>query len=398
MRPIDTKKTKHPGVKKVGSDTYLVRVKVNDPRTGRPRQAERLVNGSLPEAVAARMALRSELLSEATQAASRTRLSDYAFSWLNGKKNSLKFSTLERYGTALALHIVPVLGDLYMDAIVPADVSRWRDAQRDAPRTVNGRLRVLKTMFRDAVADLDLLRDPTARIKALAEPPSYDDKDPNLVSPEEVHAVVLASREICPTHYPVIATLAFTGMRIGEALALRWSDIDRDAGLIRIQSAQYRQIVGTTKTGKIRTVPLLPEHAAILDEHRRTLLRTQAPGARGEWVFPSETGRPRFSSTLRKPLAKAVAAAKLSDRLTPHGFRRSFNDALRRHTTSTVQRALTGHSTVQMSEHYSHVGIGEKRTAVASVFALPVRTSSSTVGADSGADDADPSKLESRSA
>lgn len=370
MRPTDTKKTKHPGVKKVGSDTYLVRVKVIDPRTGRPRQAERLVNGSLPEAVAARVALRSELLSEATQATSRTRLSDYAFSWLSGKKNSLKFSALERYATALANHIVPALGDFYMDAIAPADVSRWRDSQDAAPRTVNSRLRILKTMFKDAVADLDLPRDPTARIKALSEPPAYTDDDPNLASPEDVHAVVLAAREVCPNHYPVIATIAFTGMRIGEALALRWSDIERDAGLIRIQSAQYRQIVGTTKTGKVRTVPLLPEHAAILDEHRRTLLRTQARGADGEWVFPSETGRPRFSSTLRKPLAKAVAAAGLTDRLTPHGFRRSFNDALRRHTTGTVQRALTGHSTVQMAEHYSYVGIDEKRTAVAKVFTL----------------------------
>jgi hypothetical protein len=78
----------------------------------------------------------------------------------------------------------------------------------------------------------------------------------------------------------------------------------------------------------------------------------------------------------------------------PHGLRRTFNDQLRRAGVDPVTaKSLTGHVTESMREHYSTVGLDEKRAAVASVHRLlprPHRTSADS-GAD-GAPGADPAK------
>jgi hypothetical protein len=79
---------------------------------------------------------------------------------MRGKIPTLKPSTRDKYAVTLDQHILPALGDYYVDAITPDDVLRWRDAQRGKARTVNSRLRVLRTLLRDAQAQLGLPRDP----------------------------------------------------------------------------------------------------------------------------------------------------------------------------------------------------------------------------------------------
>ncbi len=71
---------------------------------------------------------------------------------MRGKIPTLKPSTRDKYAVMLDQHILPALGDYYVDAITPQDVLRWRDAQRGKARTVNSRLRVLRTLLRDAQA------------------------------------------------------------------------------------------------------------------------------------------------------------------------------------------------------------------------------------------------------
>jgi integrase len=122
---------------------------------------------------------------------------------------------------------------------------------------------------------------------------------------------------------------------------------------------------------------------------RAPVLRcTVSPKAR---AFDRELGRAveidGASTTLRKPLQQACKAAGIDRRFTPHGFRRTFNNLLRQVTTTTVQKALTGHATDRMAEHYSHVAAAEKKAAAGAVVSM-VRTA----GADRGADPSDGSK------
>jgi integrase len=247
----------------------------------------------------------------------------------------------------------------------PRDVRKPADDYH--PNTVNGWLRILRTFFADTVVELDLPRNPTARVKTLTAPRVDDDY--NCLTREELMKLLAAAAVACPQHYVLIRTLAETGMRISECTALRWDDLDEAHMQIRVQRAHWRGHVGTTKTNSKRTVPITDELTKLLIAHRHTLLADQVPGFAEGWVFPSETGTLRVPSSLQKPLAAALKAAAITKHFTLHGFRHTFNNLLRQATTGEVVRSMTGHVTQRMTEHYSHIEAHEKRAAIVRALA-----------------------------
>lgn len=365
-----SKPTRYPGVQRIADGMFRVRFEARDPRTGKIREIDRIVNVATPADAAARRQEIRRAFKRGEPERLRVRVGDFARSWLRTKLPALKPSTAHRYVDTLEGHILPELGDLYVDAVAPADVIAWRDRQRGAPSTINGRLRLLRTLFADARVQLGLPRDPTERIPALREDVAGDDDDTNTLTADELRLLLEAARTLTPKWYPLIATMAMTGMRFGEATALRWEDVDEAGGVIRIRRAQWHRRVGTPKTGTARTVPLLRALAAILAQHRRDLLESQAPGLAAGWIFPGATGELLYGSALTKPLAKVLAAAKITRRFTPHGLRRTFNNLVRQVTSGQVVRAITGHVTEAMTEHYSHVGAAEKFAAASLALRL----------------------------
>jgi integrase len=123
----------------------------------------------------------------------------------------------------------------------------------------------------------------------------WDDDNPNILSAEELGRVLAWVKKESPQHYALIVLLAFTGVRIGEASALKWDDMDEEKGLIRIRRAQWRGKVSTTKTGKTRSVPLVPELAVVLREHRECLVERQAKGWKKDGCF-----HPRLVGFIRR--------------------------------------------------------------------------------------------------
>jgi integrase len=117
--------------------------------------------------------------------------------------------------------------------------------------------------------------------------------------------------------------LAFTGMRVGEATALQWNDIDEAAATIRVRRSIDRH-VDTTKTGTKRTAPLLPTLEAIVRDHRRSCDADGLPTEGDAWLFPSRVehhrGKPMHKKALRKPLLAALEAAGLTERSPLMGF------------------------------------------------------------------------------
>lgn len=361
-------RTRYPGVHRLPDGRFRVRIKARDPKTGKEKETKKVL-AAATAAEAARM--KEELRAEielGTAPAQRVRLATYARSWLHGKLPTLKPSTANKYASVLDTHILPVLGDYYLDALEPVDIVNWRDRQKGKPASINSRLRVLKTVVGDAVAELGLPRDPTARVHALGE--RTTDSDPNRLTADQLAKVLDALRVQEPRWYPLFLALALTGTRVSEATALRWEDIDVELGVVHIRRAQWKGIVGTPKTGSIRRVPLPQQLADVLQAHRRSLVQAQAPGLKEGWVFPSAKGTLIRGASLRKPLARALAQAGVTDRFTVHGFRRTFNNLMRQVASGEVVRSITGHVTERMTEHYSHVEADEKQAAVTAVLQL----------------------------
>ena len=250
--------------------------------------------------------------------------------------------------------------------------------------TAFGWWKVLRTMVRDAVEQLGLPRDPTRRIIL----PELTPKGGNALTIEKLAKLLAVVRERYPQHFAYVATRGSTGMRACHVSALQWPDIDEQAGVIRVVRKQVEGVVGEVSRKKRvpKEFPLEPELATILREHRQRLLETQAPGLDSGWVFPSvRTGKLRGSTSMVKAWKVCLKVAGITERFTPHGLRRTFNDMLRRAKVDPViAKALTGHVTEQMREHYSTVGLDEKRAAVASVLRLLPGGESADNGAGAG--------------
>jgi hypothetical protein len=162
-------KTRFPGVQSLGNGKYLVRFKAISVKTGQKSEHKHIVEApNAAEAASRRRALQAELgREEAT--AERVRLSTFIDTWLISKKPELAPSTLDRYVRTLATHVLCksaegedlpgyALGNYFLDAITHADIIKWRAAQQGAPSSVNGRLRILKTVLADATIEHRLPR------------------------------------------------------------------------------------------------------------------------------------------------------------------------------------------------------------------------------------------------
>ena len=178
-----------------------------------------------------------------------------------------------------------------------------------------------------------------------------------------------------------------TGMRFGELSALQWSDIDFARGLIHVRKSQVHGVVGPTKTRSRRTVPLHPVVAEILQAHKAWQEEHKVKGIETGFLFLSEAGTLRFSSVLTKPLENCVRGAEVNKHVTSHTMRRTFNNLARQAAGDIVARSMTGHTTIAMTEHYSHVTLEEKNKAIAAALGLlgPERGASGSLHSKNGA-------------
>ncbi len=179
-------------------------------------------------------------------------------------------------------------------------------------------------------------------------------------------------------HYPLWHLLASTGMRRGEAAALRWEDLDIKAGTISIRRNRVALKSGgvemtTPKTkGSLRTLELDPETATMLDKRQRKAQKVAHLAAGPKWhetgyIFTDAHGEPLHPNAITwqfrfaRDLANADAergkpkGLKLSP-LSVHGLRHTFATiALQAGVPVTVVSKYLGHASVTMTLNvYSH--------------------------------------------
>jgi integrase len=127
-------------------------------------------------------------------------------------------------------------------------------------------------------------------------------------------------------HYPLILTLARTGIRFGEGLGLQWNDIDFSGRFITIERSLSKGRIETPKNGQSRKVDMSQQLTNTLMElkHLRkveTLKRgwTQVP----EWVFVTMNGKPYHESFIRRAFYKALEKASLR-KIRIHDLRHAY--------------------------------------------------------------------------
>lgn len=148
---------------------------------------------------------------------------------------------------------------LRLDRVRPADLKAWHDqhSTRYAPSRTNGCLSLWKRVFKDGIEAGWVARDPAAELPRRRQPQT------RLVmpTPEQFAAIVEHIRTEGRAHRLAAAfaveLMAYTGLRKNEAAALRWRDISGRGIVLR-----------TLKNDVLRTVPLIPACADLLDRMR----------------------------------------------------------------------------------------------------------------------------------
>jgi integrase len=153
---------------------------------------------------------------------------------------------------------------------------------------------------------------------------------------------------------------AYAGLRLGELLALRWRDVDFAGHALTISRAMSDGIESSTKSGRIRRVPLPDQAAGALDR----LSKREDYTGEDELVFCNLLGRHLDGSALRRRFKRARDAADLRP-LRFHDLRHTYGSLLAAAGVDLVTiQAVMGHSALATTGRYLHARPASEQAAL----------------------------------
>lgn len=257
-------------------------------------------------------------------------------------------STRADYRSALNAYLLPAFGELRIEAVTPARIERFRNERvrsgRLSRRNANRLLAVMHAVFVHACSYHGLQANPAARVKKLRE--AYEVARYEFFTPEQVHQ--LAKAAASEQDAAIFLTAAFTGLRRGELVALRWRDVDFENQSIRVYESFTREL-GRTKSRRSRTVPMVEDVAHVL----RKLSGRRRYTARDDFVFPGEGGGISDPSALRRRYVAAAKAAGLPP-LRFHDLRHTFGSLAINYASIVQVQNWMGHADIKTTMRYLH--------------------------------------------
>ncbi len=393
-----------PGIWRLRSGGFFVRSRVTDRRTGRRRTVSAVLRETTTPAAAQReldrLVGQERGRADGRSTTTRVRWSEFAASLFEEKVllgRIKSAATREWWAGTLEHYLIPAFGHFWVDELQREDIEEWirksvakwmsvgrpavRDRGKESPRivkvapvTVNGWLRILRTVCHAAKKRFKLPESAFEGVEFLEEPRTYTHEQPNALLPEDAERFLDRMMDDYPQWYAMTLLGFATGSRPSSLRPLRKSGPDADIKwdekllLVRRSHSRKGEIMDKTKTGKDLPIGLPVLAVEVLRWHVKEMSDVQKAS---ELLFPSESGGLRSRGGLKKPFDAVAASLGLAIRLTPRGMRRTFVDSARLlRLPKEVRRSISGHSTDEMEEHYSTALHEEQRTELSKVLAL----------------------------
>jgi integrase len=328
--------------KRSGGFTYDIKYRTSD-----GTQVKRAIGprrGDAEEALAAAIAAvdRGEL-----RTTSRETFGEAADRWLAAKRPRLEPATYRDYEIHLRKRLKPAFGTLKLRQVTRPRIEGYLadlDAEGELSRkTINDSLIPLRQILGRAVRDGAISTNPAANA----------DRDAGIELPYERPTMLHLNRTEalrylahCKSWYrPFAEVLIGAGLRVGEAIALEWRDVDWDGSAFSVVRAAKPEGVGTPKGDRGRVVMIAPYLIELLRDHRS---RQASDGQLTRLVFLSPQGSMlNRDNVRRRGHAAAVKAAGLAPGLRLHDLR---------HTAATLWLAA-GESIYFVQQQLGHKDI-----------------------------------------
>ncbi|HEY5197778.1 MAG TPA: site-specific integrase [Solirubrobacteraceae bacterium] len=254
----------------------------------------------------------------------------FAYEWFERVRGELRPNTVADYDWQLVRHVLPWFGGLPLSAITSQQVDRWRQAKvregKLGTTSINKCLtriaQILEVAVEYGLIDRNPAKGKNRRLKAAKYRGTFLDGADAIAALLDAAGELDAHLRSQPYRRALLATLVFAGLRIDEALSLKWRHVSLPARTLRVAQSK-------TDAGE-RVIDVVP---ALVDE--LLSMRARASGDPDALVFATATGGKHSASNVRnRLLASAVEGANaklakvdrppLPEPLTPHSLRRTY--------------------------------------------------------------------------
>lgn len=285
-------------------------------------------------------------------------------------------STKTLYAGLTTRHVEPVIGTVRLNQLKPTDITRLLLAMEKAGKAASTRRNAyaaIRAALDDAVANGLLASNPVLRVKR----PRASHQEAASLDPGEVTRLLAGAAEL--RYGLVLRFILGTGLRRGEALATRWSEVDLDRGELKVKGSLVRQsrqlqVIEPKTARSRRTVSLSPAMVDLLRAHRshqnqERLLAANMWEQTG-FVFSTEFGQPADPRNLLRTVRLACAKADLPE-IGVHTLRHTYaTTALLNGVPVHVVRRNLGHSSIVITvDTYGHLTDEASKAAAAAVSA-----------------------------
>jgi integrase len=289
--------------------------------------------------------------------------------WLE-QDRARKPSTLRGYESIMRAHLLPAFGERRLEDITSDQVEAWSATLAARGLANTTRLRILTCLHGVMARAKRVWKLPRNPIGDVEKPTQRHTTEIEVFTPEEVHALVRAAD--CEQDAAIFLTAAFTGLRRGELVALRWPAVDFARRSIRVVASYSERALTTPKSGRGRSVPM----ASPVAEALARLASRESLTSEDDLVFPGVAGGYLDGSALYRRYKASLRRAGLRS-LRFHDLRHTFGtQVISNPAVSILQlKAWMGHADIDTTMKYLHYALREgEADLVADAFAPPSPT------------------------
>lgn len=271
-------------------------------------------------------------------------------------------NTVRTYRTYVDQYLIPTIGRHRLDKLTPEHIGKaWVDlrAQGLSQNTVHNVHAALSRALKVAHQRGKVVQN----VATLLDAPPRTKSEPVVLDKAQARAVLTAAKAKENRNAARWSVAFALGLRQGEALGLRWSDVDLEKGVLVVRHSLGRVkskglVLGPTKGGKDRVIVLPAPLLTELKAHRKAQL-AERMAARNEWhdldyLFPWADGRPIDPREDRDHWKALLTRAKVPD-VRGHSARHTAATMLLAQGVAIeVVKEILGHSSITVTQGYQH--------------------------------------------